>query len=223
MPLSSVLGSYKGLGVPLFGESRILQDSTKDIITLEHSSANAGRFVTFRDSLSSGNSVGGVSTKATSDLSWFNADGEFVGSVVAKQTQVAITGATTLTALTTANAYRLNVISTQAASSVFITLPSSGSCEVGMWIEILHNSTAGGVLHFMTTGSNAGGEIHAHIDSSATILSTGAVSNVSTGPMWWKFMCVSTVGPIWALSNLMSQVTNSTVAGLQTIAAATTA
>jgi len=196
------------------------QVSTKDVLTLEHSSANAGRFMTFRNSLSSADARGEGSTVATADVAYIGADGAFVGAV---QPQiVSLDGATTAVTLTSTNAYRLNVISTQAASSVFIHLPSSGNAEVGMWIEILHNSTAAGILHFMTTGGNAGGEIHAHIDSTNTVKSTGAVSNVTTGPMWWKFMCVSTVGPIWALTNMMTQSNNST-AQLHTIVAVTTA
>jgi hypothetical protein len=39
-------GSYKGLSVPLFGESRLeQQNSSNAILTFMHSTANAGRFL----------------------------------------------------------------------------------------------------------------------------------------------------------------------------------
>jgi len=79
MSFSSNPNSYKGLAVPLDGESKIQQVSTKDVLTFEHSTANAGRFITFRDSINSSLNGNG-STLTASDLAWVNSNGVFVSA-----------------------------------------------------------------------------------------------------------------------------------------------
>ena len=243
--------TYKGLGVPLRGHSQLIAESTAPILTFRLSSESTNaRFVMGMDNPTTGNSSAiDLNSSVVEDLmKWdideaggyravsgttvlmelnssglyagtdqiVNADGGFVGA------RVALTAATTLHTLLSSNAGKLHTMTTVAASSVFIHLPSSGNAAIGDRFEFAINTSAAGILHFMTTGANAGGEIHAHIDSTNTIISTGAVSNVTSGPLWWEFMCVSTVGPVWALQNKMTQSNNST-AQLHTVAAATTA
>jgi len=241
--------THKGLAAPLYGEAILQQlNSSNAIRTLIHSTANAGRFLLLMDyknvdadpfssiitdlAVADIDADGGFrSVSGTTVVMELNSSGLYAGStlvvnssgeLLARQQVTTLSGGTTVHTLTAAQAGQIIEISTQAASSVFVHLPSSGNCYTGMTLEVIHNSTAAGIIHFMTTGANAGGEIHAQIDSTNTVISTGAVSNVTTGPMWWKFMCISTVGPIWALENKMTQSNNSTVQ-LHTIAAATTA
>jgi len=220
MPFSSNHNSYGGLALPNAGAAHFQQNSTKDALTLEHSSDNAGRFVTFRDYQAP--SQGKPSTITSNDLSYIDAQGRFAGPRDYVGNVLAVDGASTLIEIASSNSGKLHVISTQAASSVFIHLPSSGTLAVGMKFEFLHNSTAAGILHFMTTGANAGGVIYHHVDSTNLIATTGALSNVSTGAMWLEFVCLSTAGPLWALQNKMASPNNST-AQLETLAVATTA
>ena len=223
------LAAYNGLAVPVHGESEIRQfDSSRTILTFTHSAANTGRFFTFRDNTPLGSTLAGV------DVAALDADGGFLalsGSTIAmemntsgiygtdgrqiidaagKLGQVALVGATTQHTIVSSNAGKLHIISTQAETSVFIHLPSSGNCAAGEVYEFLANTTASDPFHFMTTGANAGGEIWIHVDSTNLILTTGAITHASSGPLWLRFMCVSTVGPIWACENVMATPTNST-------------
>lgn len=123
MPFSSNPNAYKGLGVPLAGESRIQQESTKDVLTLEHSSANVGRFITFRDSFDSSLN-GKPSTLATNDVAWFDADGGLV-SAVGKQFGVeTLSTASTAVTITSTQSGKL-LVSNGMTSGVTITLPTA--------------------------------------------------------------------------------------------------
>jgi len=77
MPFSSNHNSYGGLALPNAGAAHFQQDSTKDALTVEHTSDNAGRFITFRDYQAP--SQGKPSTIASNDVAWIDADGGFVG------------------------------------------------------------------------------------------------------------------------------------------------
>jgi len=209
------------------------------MLTFTHSTANTGRFFTFRDYVPEGSTIAGNDVAALDADGGFlalsgssvkmemNSSGLFAGGAqildsAGKKGQVALAGATTQYTVLSSNAGKLHVISTVGASSCFYHLPSSGNLAVGMEFDFILNTTAGDQYHFMTTGANAGGEIWAHIDSTNTVISTGAVTHVSSGPNWFKFICISTAGPIWGLQNVLNNATNST-AQLFQIAAGTTA
>lgn len=232
--------AYNGLAVPTRGESETRQeDSSRTIRTLTHSTANTGRFYTFRDYRLPGSSLanadvaaidadgGFLALEGTSVKMELNSSGLYAGGaqIIAAsglQAQVALDGATTQHTIVSSNAGKLHVISTQAETSVFIHLPSSGNLAVGMTFDFIFNSTASDLFHFMTTGANAGGEIWAPVDSTNLILTTGAVTHASSGPSLFKFICFSTAGPIWGLQNALAAPTNST-AQLFQLAAGTTA
>ena len=216
------IAAYNGLAVPVRGESETRQfDSSRTIRTLTHSSDNTGRFYTFRDYGVPGSTLAGVDVAAIDADGGFqalsgstvkmelNSSGLFAGSGqqmfdnTGKQGQVALNGATTLHVIVSSNAGKIHVISTQADTTVFIHLPSSGNLAVGEVYEFVSNTTDTDLFHFMTTGANAGGEIHAHIGSTGVVVSTGGITNASSGAFWAKFVVLSTVGPIWAASNQM--------------------
>ena len=47
MPIG--IDKYMGLGLPLIGNAILQGDTTEDILTLEHSTADEGQFLVFRD------------------------------------------------------------------------------------------------------------------------------------------------------------------------------
>ncbi len=214
------LAAYNGLAVPVEGESETRQfDSSRTIRTLTHSSDNLGRFLTLRDFVPPIHS-----SRALADVAAIDVDGGFLGlqgtsvkmemnssglfagdkqmfDATGKKAQVALTGATTVHTILSSNAGKIHVISTQAATSVFIHLPSSGDIAAGEVYEFISNTTASDLFHFMILGSNTDGEIHCHLGSTNVVASTGAITHASSGALWAKFIVLSTVGPIWALSN----------------------
>ncbi len=217
------IAAYNGLAVPVNGESEIRQvDSSRTVLTMTHSSDNSGRFQTWRDYGLLNSTLAGV------DLAAIDADGGFLalsGSTVKlelnssglykgttqiigaaggyKQPIVSLTGATTEHTILTTNAGKLHVISTQAASSVFIHLPASSLIAVGESYEFLANTSAADLFHFMLVGTS--GVIHTHIASTNVVETTGAVTHGSSGALWLKFTVISTAtGGDWACQNLMA-------------------
>ncbi len=224
--------AYNGLAVPVEGESETRQeDSSRTIRTLTHSSDNIGRFFTFRDFVPPIHS-----SRALADVAAIDADGGFLGlqgtSVKmelnssglyvdggkqlfdnsGKKAQVALTAGTTAHTIVSSNAGKIHVISTQAATSVFIYLPSSGSVAVGEVYEFISNTTAASLLNFAILGTNTDGEIQCHLGSTNVVATTKAITHVSSGALWVKFLCLSTAGPTWAASNQLVPTFPPTVA-----------
>lgn len=162
MAIENPVDTYKGLAVPLDGNSRIRQrNSTGDFITLEHSSANTGRFMVFRDYIADGQE--GPSTATGSDLAYIDADGRY------RQNREVV-------AVTTGADYQIT--STQSGS-IFSMGASDGTSQAllvpvnptpGFWFDV-----------YVSTQDEVGDvQVNTTADSSAKILLPGLTSAAST-------------------------------------------
>lgn len=170
MPFSSKPNSYKGLALPNAGEARMKQVSTKDMLTLEHSSANAGRFFTFRDSLSSAGARGEGSTVASADLSYFDADGRFVGPVV----KPVVTLTTVSQDLTSAHSGALLIVG-ECGTPAAYGLPKNPTPGTFYEVYVSSQDAAGDVSINSTNDSSAG------VEMSAISTNAGTAEGISPG------------------------------------------
>ena len=213
--------SYKGLGVPLFGESVIRQqNSSNAILTLMHSTANTGRLLMGMD----WKDIDTDPSSLLTDLAVFdiNAEGAFhalSGTSVGvrlntsglfdstdnrlinssrerpsgvQQIVTISSDGTSAVGLTAANAGKLHVVSTQIASSIVLGLPSS-----------LTTGLSPGMYWdvFMNTTVTAQlniavigtdkSTIYCHMSTNTVKTSIG-ITNNTTGPFWVRIMCDTT-------------------------------
>ncbi len=178
--------TYKGLGVPLFGESVIRQrNSSNAIITLMHSTANTGRLLMGIDYKEPDNLLTSVltdlavfdidadggfrSVSGTTVAMELNSSGLYSGTTqivsaagawnISKQTTVSISSiGTTANILLGANSGKLHVVSTQIGSSVVVSLPTSAASgiDAGMYWDIFCNTSAASVVDIASIGANTG-------------------------------------------------------------------
>ena len=179
--------TYKGLGAPLFGESVIRQrNSSNAILTLMHSTHNAGRLLMGMDSKGDGIPNFGDGTSHITDLAVFDidADGGYravsgttikmelnssglwsaVGNVLSAsganafkmKREVAVTSNSTT--IVTSNAGKIYWVSTGTNSSVVLKLPTSAATglDAGMTWEVFCHTTAAGVVDIAAIGANTG-------------------------------------------------------------------
>jgi hypothetical protein len=112
-----------------------------------------------------------------------------------------VTVNTTLTNLASSNSGKLHILSTQAATSNFIMLPTSDSVNAGDRWEIIGDTTAVGLWNLSISGLNTGGILHVHSGTTDSINTTGAIdTTASTGFLWWEVVCVSSALPAYVLS-----------------------
>src|SRR3990172_4060152 len=147
-------------------------------------------------------------------------NGAFLGG--SKQQTVTIN--TTASTLVSSNSGKMHILSTQAATSNFIYLPTSVNARAGDTWDIISETTAVGLWNLSILGANTGGTILVHVGSTNSIATTGAIdSTASTGVMWWKVVCISTAAPLYAVSNMMTPTGLPTTNGYYGIGAGTTA
>jgi hypothetical protein len=235
--------THKGLAAPLFGDATVEQRNSSNYVrTYVHTSDNTGGFLAFSDFRADrASSVltnllvadvdedGGFrAVSGTTVLMELNSSGLYGGSALivgpsGETVPQVVTINTTASTLVSSNSGKLHLLSTQAATSNFIYLPTSGNARVGDTWEIFSNTTAVGLWNLSILGANTGGEIHVHNGSTNAIATTGAIdSTVTTGGMWWKVLCVSTT-PIYFVTNMMTQAGPTTAGNYYTIGAGTTA
>ena len=154
------VAAYNGLAVPLRGESEIRQeDSSRTIMTMTHSTANTGRFMTYRDN------VPQLSSLNTQDLSWISSAGQFVGPLI---NVVSPTTGANYQITSTQNGTLFN-IGANAGTSQLLLLPVNPN--PGFWFKV-----------FVSTQDAAGDfQINSTADSSAKIVMAGYTSAVSSG------------------------------------------
>ena len=172
MPVGT--GTYKGLAVPRYDESEIVQQTTLDALTLQHSSANAGNFLVFRDNVSSEQPLKGEgSTVTASDLLKIDGSGSVVGaSTVLGDATIAgyrrpVVESTVGQELTIAQSGTLFIVSSAVGTSLTFDLPT-GSGVPGTWYDFWCSSdvTSGDVriaassgvaakIHMVGAGSSA--------------------------------------------------------------------
>lgn len=214
--------SYKGLAVPMFGDSVIEQENSSNVIlTLVHTSANAGGFIQGMDfradrasslltdlalwdvDLDGGHRVlSGTTVLMEIDSSGLYVRGGKQMFNSSGQTPV-ITINTTASTLLSSNSGKLHVLSTQAATSNFIYLPTAGLARQGDYWDLVSETTAVSLWNLAILGTS--GQILAPTGAGTAIATTIAVdSTLSTGAMWWHVICISTVLPSYMVSNMLS-------------------
>ena len=241
--------TYKGLAAPLFGDAVVEQENTSNAIrTYVLTSANAGRFLLGMD-YRADKASSLLADLATWDI---DADGGFravSGTTVAfelnssglydgttqiiadggvfvggsRLQSVSVAANTTLYRLLSSNSGKLHILSTQAATSNFIYLPTSGNVSVGDSWEILSNTTAAGLWNISIEGANTSGSIFVHVGSTGLVITTGAIDSTgSSGLMWVRIVCFSTE-PFYALTNMMIQSSLATTNAYGSLGSGTTA
>ncbi|KKN15576.1 hypothetical protein LCGC14_0984610 [marine sediment metagenome] len=206
MPIG--VNTYKGLGVPLYGESEILQESTLDILTLQHSSAQAGNFLVLRDKVSSaGGNFGQGSTDTAFDLFKINADGDIViastvlGDGTIKGFKRPVVESTVGQALTIAQSGTLFVVSSAVGTSMTFDLPV-GAGVPGTWYEFFVSSVAltGDVR--ISASSDVAVKIHGYGDGTSEISTFASITMASTGTFHSHFARLTAVtSMLWAFES----------------------
>jgi len=226
MPEPTGENTFRGLALPAYGEwEQVQRNSSATMVTLTHSTANTGLFMVGRNSVSSqffgpGSSAqgglrfaitaaGGFSVRSgTTVVFELNSSGLYSGTTLLiapggglGANTIAIN--TTASTLVSSNSGKVHVLSTQAASSNFIYLPTAANARVGDWWELISETTAVSLWNLAILGANAG-SIFAHTGSTNVVATTVALdTTASTGAMWWKVVCLSTF-PTYAVSNMLT-------------------
>ena len=156
-------GTYKGLGLPSFGNPTLKGVSTADVLTIEHSTADQGNFLVFRNSASSlfpestlvasdllrFTSGGGLIALPESTNEWaFSSDGVQRGN---KLNVITLTSGVNRTLATSESGSFVQML-TKNDTSVYIILPANP--PVGTYFDIFVSSqdTTGDVTITSTGG-----------------------------------------------------------------------
>ena len=213
--------SYKGLGVPLFGESVIRQqNSSNAILTLMHSTANTGRLLMGMDykdldsdptssledlavfditaegsyQLVSGTSVGvRLNTSGLFD----STDNKIIGSSQeypsgVQQTVTISSDGSTAVGFLAANAGKLHIVSTEIASSIVVGLPTT--LTTGIAPGMYWDILMNTTVAAQLNVASIGTDkavLQVHITTN-TQVTTIAITNKNIGPMWLRIMCDTT-------------------------------
>lgn len=178
MPRGTGPQTYKGLALPGFGNPTLKGVSTADVLTIEHSTADQGNFLVFRDSASS---LFPESTLTAGDVLRFGAGGTLTISpnatapytvssagVVqgAKMPVIEVSTVGDFTITSTMSGTLLNV--GENGTSQMLILPVNP--EPGFWVKV-----------FVSTQDEPDDvRINTTVDSSAKIVLAGMTSLVST-------------------------------------------
>ena len=209
MPLATTLATHRGLGVPLSGPSEIRFDSTADGLTLTLSTS-AGAGLVVRSNMQPGSTIqsgdifkvssagGAQILSGTTVLVEINSSGLDVGgntiiTTLARhaggmQTVTITTGST----LVSSNAGKMHILTT-GASSNFLYVPTSaaGLARVGDYWDVMANTSIAGQLNISQLGANGGGSIFAHVGTTGSLVTTGAIENLTSGPYYVRIVCVT--------------------------------
>ena len=240
-------GTYMGLAEPLFGDAVVEQENSSNYVrTYVHTSANTGGFLMGMDFRADKASSlltdlalwdidvdGGFRVlSGTSVLFELNSSGLYQGSTqlidvngvfLGGQKQQTVTINTTASTLVSSNSGKIHVLSTQAATSNFIYLPTSGNARVGDTWEIISNTTAASLWNLSILGANTGGLIYIHTGSTGAVNTTGAIDSTgSSGLLWWKVVCLTTT-PEFVVTNMMIQSSLATTNAYGSVGTGTTA
>jgi hypothetical protein len=138
------------------------------------------------------------------DKNIFDASGNHAFS---KQQRVSISSdGTTANILLSSNAGKLHIVST-GFTSLVISLPTSATGQgitAGMYWDIYAHTTVAAQVDISIIGAATGGYIDAHVATTGLIKTTGAVANLSSGPMWLRVMCDTTgAAPVYVISDFL--------------------
>lgn len=174
--------TYKSLGLPTRGNTRLTGVSTADIYTLQHSSANQGNFLTLRDAASS---VFPDSTVTANDIlrvtegGGITAISTVLGDVSIQGYRKPVIESTAVTVLTEANSGTLFVVSSAVGTSFQWRLPT-GSGVPGVFYEFWMTSdiTSGDVK--ISASSDVVAKIFASGLDGTSVISTFALVTPDT-------------------------------------------
>jgi len=142
------LNAYNGLALPANGEGEQRQvDSSRTMMTQTHSTANTGRFFTFRDYALPGSTLAGV------DVAAIDADGGFV----------ALSGATVMMELNSSGLYKGTTLIYGAAGGHYRTVTTVAAATTG--VELV-STNSGGIWHVSSKTSGAGSTLQFRIAAS---------------------------------------------------------
>ncbi len=115
---------------------------------------------------------------------------------------------TTVYTLLASNAGRMHLVadtSVSGFSSVVVSLPTSIATGInpGMWWDIsCPNTSAAAVVDLALVGADH--SIHCHHGSTGAVATSIAITHQSSGPFWWRVMCVTTGSTMtYVVSNMM--------------------
>ena len=241
--------TYKGMAVPLYGESLIHQrNSSNAILTLMHSSANTGRLVMgldYKDIDSEERSSvltdplpfdidadGGLrGAPSGTTIEWeMNSSGLFGGTTKlidagGKLQTERIQQVTTVAAVTTG----IDVSSLESGMLYFFSTQATtyqvrcgGSPFTGQYFDVFCDSSDPAHLSIVCTAATHGFLFEANLATSGTFATTKAVSFGTSGVNYARFTCVSSATGQWSVSALqISDQTTNTYGGLTTASATT--
>jgi hypothetical protein len=241
--------SYKGLAVPLFGESAIYQENSSNaIVTLMHSSLNTGRYLMCMDYSSYFDDQ--TPSSDLTDLVVFDidADGGFRcvsgTTVLAEMNSSGLYGGTTqiISAsgkLQTERKQLSSVVVTSATTGIDVTTSDSGklyylttaltgatTCQIRLpatpFLGMYIDVYARTTaVGDITVVSTVAGAGFKFLASSAAFVTTKAVSCATTGPWYARFTCVDSTNGYWSAQALYYEDRSSNVYGVMTSASAT--
>lgn len=240
--------TYKGLGLPTLGSVNLKGDnSTGDVLTVTQSTGGGGNLLVLRTAPTSGVAGALDSTVGTADqvrvtsagviqildattvvLSLSTAGLQIGGNTVISSVGGLAGGAqivtinTSASTLVSSNSGKMHVLSTQAASSNFIYLPTAANARQGDVWDLISETTAVSLWNLSILGTS--GQIFAHVGSTAVVVTTGALdTTATTGAMWWKVVCLSTLLPSYMASNMLTPSGLPTTGAMFSFGAGTTA
>lgn len=210
--------SYKGLGLPAYGNTRMTGVSTADILTLQHSSANQGNFLVLRDAASS---VFPQSTIDVNDILRISVAGNITnlgtgGAMAGFKRPVVLT--TVSRVLTPEESGTLFVVSSAVGTSMTFDLPAPGTNPAGVWYEFWVTSAAAtnGDVRIAATSASAAAIHGLGLVSSAagtSIISTFAaitpLTTAALGSYWCRLTAVTSL--LWAMEDNSGYSTESTL------------
>lgn len=236
--------TYKGLGVPLHGESVIRKQNTSNAgLTLMHSADNTGRFLMGMDyqldkesSISMAvcdidaeggfRGVSGTTVKMEMNTSGLfvgssgsiNQDtGKYAGQMTRKVTTVAA-ATTNITATSGAGSGALYYFLQGRSTICFITLPATPA--VGDNYEVISNSTVATEIVVMTAATGAAQGFYLY-KSTGVFATTAGCGCGTSGLMHFRFTAL-TSGSMWAVANLGGGDNTTTVMSNPVTASTTT-
>lgn len=230
MPLGQ--DAYKGLGLPAVGNAALGGVSTADVLTLEHSTADQGLFMTFRDAASS---LDPLSSNEERDLLRLSAGGNIIGRSTVEGDNV-LTGfhmpvvlTTVSRVLTVLESGTLFAVTSAVGTSMTFDLPAPGTNPAGVWYEFFVSSAAAldeGDVRIAATSATAAA-IHGHglvttvAGAGTSVISTFAAitplsTNGSSGTefsFWCRLTALTSL--LWVMENNAGYSSKSTLGAAQ--------
>ncbi len=193
------VNTYKGLGVPRYGESEMRQESSLDMLTMTHSSLDGGDFIVFRSLLPEG------STANSEVLSITSAGNIVPVSTVLGNATIAgfrrpVVESTVGRVLTIAESGTLFVVSSAVGTSMTFDLPV-GSGVPGTWYEFWISSAVAAQGDVRIAASSAvAAKIHGYGEGTSAVSTFAAITPITTAAIGsYQARLTAVTSLLWAL------------------------